>query len=369
MAWALSSSGWKAEDISQRLGVEPKEIKNWISGKSSPSLKQLQETAKIVKRPLAVFFLSEPPAEPPLPKDYRVNPDRSGEFDKETLLAIRRARRLQKVSRDLIEDQKGSVDPAVDSVSIGEDPRKCAARQRARFAMDKDFYKGLRDSYDAFNSLRMLVEGSNVFVFQMRMPTEDARGFVLTDAFPAVIVVNSSDQIEARIFTLVHELGHVVLRKTGIDNPEMALGMSRLDQVERWCNEFAAEFLLPTELAKEVFQLDRNTLLEEETMIRLSKKLKVSKSMLLVRMKDLRFIEPGELNTALSDLRSRGIRHKEEGFGGETVDKRVIRERGRKFVELVARNVERGSLDYADAIDFLSIKLRDFDRVMAKASQ
>jgi len=91
--------------------------------------------------------------------------------------------------------------------------------------------------------------------------------------------------------------------------------------------------------------------------------------MLLVRMKDSGFIEHRELQSALGELRSRGLPPQVEGGFGETVERSVLRERGRRFVTLVAQNVEQGSLDYASAIDFLSIKLRDIDKVMAKASQ
>jgi Zn-dependent peptidase ImmA (M78 family) len=368
IAWAISSSGWKIDELSQRLGIEASVAKSWMSGKANPSLRQLEALSKLLRRPLAVFFLSEPPKERPLPKDYRVSPEKRGEFDRETLLAVRKARRLQRASRELLENQNGRLEPKVKLVSITDDPRGCASTYRKEFAITDALQREWHDSYEAFNVLRGLVEDRNVFVFQMRMPMNDARGFVLVDDVPSVIVVNSSDQIEARIFTLVHEFGHVLLNKTGINTPEMGLGRARLDEVEKWCNGFAAEFLVPKVQAEREFGRYEDTLLEDETIRRLSRRFKVSKTMLLVRMKDLGIIEHGEFDSALSDLRSRGLPKQEEGFG-ETVERRVLRERGRKFVSLVAQNVEQGSLDYANAIDFLSIKLRDVDKVMAKASQ
>jgi Zn-dependent peptidase ImmA (M78 family) len=368
IAWAISSSGWKIDELSQRLGIESSAAKSWMSGRSSPSLKQLEALSNLLKRPLAVFFLSEPPKETPLPKDYRVSPDRKGEFDKETLLAVRKARRLQRASRELLENQESALEPEVRLVSLTIDPSECAAFYRKELGLTDTLQREWSSPYEAFSSLRGLVESKNIFVFQMHMPVNDARGFVLVDDLPSVIVVNSTDQIEARIFTVIHEFGHVLLKKSGINTPEMGLGKARLDEVEKWCNEFAAEFLLPKNHAVEVFSHYENTLLEDETIGRISRRLKVSKTMLLVRMKDLGFIERSELDSALSDLRSRGLPKQDEGFG-ETVEKRVLRERGRKFVSLVTQNVEQGSLDYANAIDFLSIKLRDVDKVMAKASQ
>jgi len=51
----------------------------------------------------------------------------------------------------------------------------------------------------------------NILVFQFSMPIEDARGFALTDMNPNVIVVNSKDSIEARLFSLMLEFGHILL--------------------------------------------------------------------------------------------------------------------------------------------------------------
>jgi len=369
ISWAVSSSGWQVSDISEHLGVESASVRAWMSGKATPSLRQLERLAELIKRPLAVFFLPKPPREAPLPKDYRVSPERRGEFDRETLLAVRKTRRLQRLSRELLENQNKGVRPEIGAYSVTDDSHELGNRFRDEFGITDQVQKKWRDPYDAFNTLRGLIESRNIFVFQMHMPINDARGFVLVDELPAVIVVNSADQIEARVFTLVHELGHVLLRKTGINTPEAGLGRGRIDEVERWCNGFAAEFLVPGKLAKGEFSQHEDTLLEDETLRRISKSLKVSKSMLLVRMKDSGFIEHRELQSALGELRSRGLPPHGEGGFGETVERRVLRERGRRFVSLVAQNVEQGSLDYASAIDFLSIKLRDIDKVMAKASQ
>ncbi|HIJ16880.1 MAG TPA: ImmA/IrrE family metallo-endopeptidase, partial [Thermoplasmata archaeon] len=299
ISWAVSSSGWQVSDISEHLGVESASVRAWMSGKATPSLRQLERLAELIKRPLAVFFLPKPPREAPLPKDYRVSPERRGEFDRETLLAVRKTRRLQRLSRELLENQNKGVRPEIGAYSVTDDSHELGNRFRDEFGITDQVQKKWRDPYDAFNTLRGLIESRNIFVFQMHMPINDARGFVLVDELPAVIVVNSADQIEARVFTLVHELGHVLLRKTGINTPEAGLGRGRIDEVERWCNGFAAEFLVPGKLAKGEFSQHEDTLLEDETLRRISKSLKVSKSMLLVRMKDSGFIEHRELQSAL----------------------------------------------------------------------
>jgi hypothetical protein len=68
--------------------------------------------------------------------------------------------------------------------------------------------------YQALRRWRGAVESRNVFVLQLSMPVDDARGCSLTDQEPFMIVVSSSDAVQARIFTLFHEYAH--LRNPGI---------------------------------------------------------------------------------------------------------------------------------------------------------
>ena len=66
------------------------------------------------------------------------------------------------------------------------------------------------------------------------MPIEDARGFALADANPKIIVVNSKDQIEARIFTLLHEFAHILLGETSISIPDLRSNNTIEKWVEGW---------------------------------------------------------------------------------------------------------------------------------------
>jgi hypothetical protein len=60
-------------------------------------LTQARILAAYFKRPLAAFLLAEPPPEPPLPRDFRTLPHGKDRFERDTRLAIRKARRLQSV--------------------------------------------------------------------------------------------------------------------------------------------------------------------------------------------------------------------------------------------------------------------------------
>ena len=70
--WAIETSGWTIKELSKKLRVSEESIKAWLTGRKKPTLRQLENLAKYVKRQLAVFFLPTPPKEKPLPKDYRI---------------------------------------------------------------------------------------------------------------------------------------------------------------------------------------------------------------------------------------------------------------------------------------------------------
>lgn len=373
LKWIIESSGWSEEEISKKLKVSLTAISNWLRGKSSPTLKQLEGLAMLIKRPLAAFFLSEPQKEPPTPKDYRMLPGKEGEFDKKTILAIRRARRLQKVSKELSENLNANLSRLLPIINPSENPKTIAEKYRADFKFDGGTQRKLKTPYEAFNLLRDIIEDKNVIIFQIPMPIEDARGFTLVDDSPAVIVINSRDLIEARVFTLMHEFGHVLLNKSGVSMPEITLFVKNVETVEKWCNDFSSAFLLPEALAKKEFSLNKEILTETNILNKFSRAYKVSKAMLLYNMSKLGYISKSKYDAVLERYKPKILRPKEksEKKGGFrlTADKQCVSERGQRFVSLVANNVDKGFITHSDALDYLSIKVKNLDKVMSKAKK
>jgi len=212
-----------------------------------------------------------------------------------------------------------------------------------------------------------VLEDSNVLVFQFSMPIEDARGFALADDVPSIIVINSKDSIEARLFTLMHEFGHILLGETVIDIPDES--QANRDSIERWCNAFSASFLLPKESISELFKEYRGRLTETETLNSLSRKYKVSKAVLLVKMLELDYISRREFENVLARYvpkETKKIGVKKKGIS-LTSDQRCLSEMGNKFVSLVANNFDKDFITYSDALSYLSIKSKNFDKVLVKA--
>ena len=372
LKWLRESSGWKIEEVAKRVNTTAEAVAEFESGKKSPTLKQLKILSASFKRPLASFFLSKPKEEKPLPKDYRMMPGKEGRFEKKTLLAIRRARRLQKLSKELAENLNAAMEIRASQAKIGDDPKKLAQHYAKEFGFTEEVRNKFRNPNEFFNFLREAIEDRNALVFQSSMPIEDARGFCLADESPVVVVVNSKDAIEARIFTLAHELGHLLLRESEIGLQENSLFTKNLDAVEKWCNDFASALLLPEETAKNEFALNKQALTESPTLKKLSRKLKISKAMLLYNMHQLGFISQSQYSAVLDRYKpiEEGVKTaKKKGGFAQSSDKRCLTEKGQKFVSLVANNVEKGFITHSEALDYLSIKSKNLDKVMGRAKK
>jgi len=367
LKWLRESSGWKIEEVSKRLGTNSETILEFEAGKKPPTLTQLGEMSKLFKRPIASFFLSKPKQNKPLPKDYRFLPNKTGIFDKKTILAIRKSRSLQSISRELSVNIRYETQTKAEKVKLSEDPDAIARKYRELFDLSFEKQRKFKDAYKLFGYLRDVLEDSNILVFQFSMPIEDARGFALADDIPSIVVINSKDSIEARLFTLMHEFGHILLGETVIDIPDES--QANRDSIERWCNAFSASFLLPKESISELFKEYRGRLTETETLNSLSRKYKVSKAVLLVKMLELDYISRQEFENVLAryvSKETKKIEVKKKGIS-LTSDQRCLSEMGNKFVSLVANNFDKDFITYSDALSYLSIKSKNFDRVLAKA--
>jgi len=72
MQWVRQSAGFTADQVAKKLGTSSEAVLAWESGRRQPTIKTLEKLAEYYKRPLAVFLLPAPPAEPAPPKDFRV---------------------------------------------------------------------------------------------------------------------------------------------------------------------------------------------------------------------------------------------------------------------------------------------------------
>lgn len=61
LRWAREDAGVTVADLAARVGVDAGRVRAWEIGEEQPSLAKLRQAAELLGRPVAFFFVAEPP--------------------------------------------------------------------------------------------------------------------------------------------------------------------------------------------------------------------------------------------------------------------------------------------------------------------
>lgn len=140
--------------------------------------------------------------------------------------------------------------------------------------------------------MRSGIVGSNT---HRPLSIQEFRGFAISDPYAPVVFINLRDAPSARLFTLIHEIAHLWIGKSGISTAKA----NETRKEERFCNAVAGEFLAPTRLMMAHWS-ERKTIQENTSDI--AKLLHVSRYVIARRALDLGFIEPDAYNDYYQQL-------------------------------------------------------------------
>ena len=256
MVWARATAGLTQEEAARKLGFQDSSRSSAVEklalieqGQKEPSRPQLTKMAGQYRRPLLTFYLSKPPRAGERGVDFRTLPQ-SADAAKEALLdaLIREIRARQSMVRVMLEDEDEAESlPFVGSHRI-EDGRAAVLQSlQAVLNLNATGYRAQQSASAAFDLLRGAAERAGIFVllkgdlgnYKTALDTTVFRGFSIADEVAPFIVINDQDARPAWPFTLLHETVHFLLGHTGISGDDAE------NEVERFCNDVAGEFLLP----------------------------------------------------------------------------------------------------------------------------
>jgi Zn-dependent peptidase ImmA (M78 family) len=289
LEWACERAGYSVESFVEQ---HPKvRLNGWIAGEIQPTLKQLEAFAKTTRAPIGYFFLPEPPKEAvPIP-DFRTVADRGVARPSPDMLdTIYICQQRQEWFREYaLMVQEPSIE-FVGSVDRRRKPEMIAGlirealgfsiEERSRLSRWEDARRLFIEQAEDIGVLVMVngVVGSNN---RRKLDPDEFRGFALSDPLAPLVFVNGSDTKSAQMFTLAHELAHIWLGKTALSDATMR--MEPNNEVEKWCNQVAAELLVPLDAILEHYR-QSNDLTDE--LNRLARIFKVSTLVVLRRIHD-----------------------------------------------------------------------------------
>lgn len=287
LRWARERAGIPEQALVRRM---PK-LEAWERGEVRPTLKQVEAFAKATYTPVGYLFLSEPPIERvPIPDFRTVATARIERPSPDLLDSVYICQQRQEWYRDFARSQGEDPLPFVGSSNLTSDIGETAGRMRAAlgFSIEKrrripTWTDALRRFIEQADLLGVLVMVSGVVGSNNRRKLDPAefRGFALSDDLAPLVFINGADTKAAQMFTLAHELAHVWLGQSALSDVDPASAPTH--RVELWCNQVAAEFLVP--LADLRTEYHQRAGLQEECS-RLARFFKVSTLVILRRLHD-----------------------------------------------------------------------------------
>jgi Zn-dependent peptidase ImmA (M78 family) len=263
-----------------------------------------------------------------------------------------------------VSDADGEISPKplLPSFELTSNAERAAASERARIGIDADVQLGWETDREAFLRWRELLESQHLLIHKLAMEEKHVRGFAIFEKGFGLIAVNSKDEARPRIFTLFHEYGHLLLRRGGISD------QNRKVPIERWCNQFAACFLMPREVFLEEYRrLFPRGGANDYQVGRLASRFKVSKASVAIRFEEL-----GLAATGFYDQLSAGWQLPTPRQGGPTNVDQINTELGRfgtAHINAVLGALERGAIDRLEAQYALDVPSDHFKALGAAARE
>ena len=286
------------EYAAKKLNVKPERLEAWEAGTDQPTFAQLKKIAKLYKTHLSIFYLSEPPTDfRPLadhrrfPEPFTIDADQVYRLNANIIEAYERREMIIEFY-ELLEESPPQV--TLD-LSETDAPGHAAEKIRSFLSPNEKRLQGPNDPYSALKFWKGTVEERGILVCQtsvnphLSVELETARGFCIAQKPLPVIVVNPKDSPYARIFTIMHELVHIGLGKSVIQNTGTREGSSPYNPIEVFCNEVAAGVLVPAVALSAIIKPYRRAELTRLS-TRLSKHFRVSPDIIMQRLLALGYI-------------------------------------------------------------------------------
>jgi Zn-dependent peptidase ImmA (M78 family)/transcriptional regulator with XRE-family HTH domain len=377
LVWARQTSGLDHENVAKKLKIESETIQLWEDGTEKPTLAQLRRLADIYKRPLAVFYLPERPKDFQPLRDFRRTAKGSDRhrLSPKLMLAIRNARDRREWALELYE-------------TLGEQPPRCDGTLRRNDDIDDAGEKlrkaiGIRfaqqsnwaSAYEALKNWRTAIESAGILTFQASgVESTEARGFSISERPLPAVIANVKDTPRGRLFTLLHEVVHVMLNESGVcEITDGRHGSSAAELDEAFCNEVAGAALFPR---KELLAIGAVTQHRhgdpnwtDGELQELSRKFGGSKEAALVRLLNLKLTTWNFYLEKREEFFKQYQKAQDSSTGFAAPHSVAVSNAGPTFTRLVLEGLSRNRITSSDFSDYLQIRVKHLAEVKQEVSQ
>ncbi len=337
------------------LDVRFPQLRAWVQGEKQPTFRQLEIFARTTHTPIGFLFLPEAPEEKLPLRDFRTTAGESSRPSADLLDTVyAMQRRQQWLRQERIDSDAGTVD-VVGSARLIDDPVAIGQEMRRMLGFENGWASRVSSWESAVSELRQAIERIGITVVingvvgnntSRKLDVREFRGFAVIDAHAPLIFVNGADSKSAQMFTLAHELAHVWLGSEGE-------GVSGFDgifpgsgRIETFCDQAAAEFLVPAREMKEKWKEVRGA---SDPFVQAARFFKVSPVVAGRRAMDLRLVNRETFFQFYRDYTGQQQqREKGAGGGGDFYNNQNTRI-GKPFALSVIHAALEGRLSFKEA--------------------
>jgi Zn-dependent peptidase ImmA (M78 family) len=378
MRWARESAGLSVIEASNKIKRPIEEIMAWEKGVQMPTIPQARRASEIYRRPLAVFYLPEPPLDFDTLRDFRRLPNEEERFySKKLTELIRTAYEHQYWANEYLKKEGISPLSYVGSACLEDNPKDIAKQILTTFMINPNDQCSVPSRFYALKLWIEKAESKGVFIFRKgSIDLHICRGFILSDNIAPFIYLNSEDAYAGMMFTLVHELAHLWLNISGISNLNTyGRFISTEDlNIEKFCNRVASEALIYSERFEREIEDLSIALTTEERIEILSRIFKVSEEAIARKMLEYDYISSSKY-VKLRDLYQKrwlNLKRKEkqknkERDGGPSYYVTKISNNGLLYTQTVIGAYQGGHILGRDASSLLEVKINNLSKLAGHA--
>jgi len=371
LIWARTSAGLSPDQAAKKIEVSAERLLSWESGTEKPTIAQLRKAGTAYKRPIAVFYLKGPPKGFAVMRDFRRRPGSdSGTVSTALVQEIRRAHDRRGWALELMAALGEKPKTINQRISLSQDVELAATLLRSFLGVTIEAQSGWRDQ--SFNHWRSKTENAGILTFEMTMVSSDeASGFSIGHRPLPAVVVNIKDSARARVFTLLHEIAHILLGEEGICDLDES-GNDEAARVETFCNNVAGASIFPKEdlLAFETVRRHSRNHAQwtDEELRALSSYFGASREAALVRLARLglttrAFCDSRRAQFQYEYARTAQAKKEQAAEGFAPPHQLALWSAGPLFVSLVIENLNRDRISASDFSDYLQIRTKHIPEV------
>lgn len=353
LRWVIQRASFSEENAAKHFPL----LDDWLTEQKKPTIKQLKSFAAKFHVPFPYLFLENPPSESiPFPM-FRGEAGSHDHFDVNVYDTVMSIVSRQEWLEEYIPENDIETCGFVGSIGLNTPINQTVAQIRSILELDSRWAFSLSSPEAAVGILCQRLEDAGVFMAfngivgnntHRKLRVAECRGFAMANDKAPYIFVNSDDSKSAQLFTIIHEMTHLML---GISAGHAGSEVLSHDATERYCDMVAAEFLVPASELKAIWNNDPKST---------SRRFKASELTVARRAHDIGIMSDEAYREFWLVYSNRPIKSKKANNGGNfylTSVKRV----GYKFAILIRNAVNNRQLSYTQAYRLTGLYGKTFD--------